>query len=221
MRRASSRVALLSNSIRLAQEASYPWNVPKPADIEPHPTCPNCWNASINQSDALWKPPVRKRFQSRSARRPSSRSCRTAFSPRSSRALNGPIPAAAAMKGRPKQRLNVANRRIAAVADRGLGRLNWVEMTRSESPRRMTGVDPLAETDDGPAPSMPALGALRFNPPGAGPLRCAGSAAPAGQVSPPSGGSIRGQSANRAPPPPSAPFATCRPAARIRTARRH
>ncbi len=44
----SQRVQSLSNSIWFAPVASYPWNVPKPADTEPHPTCPNCGNVSIS-----------------------------------------------------------------------------------------------------------------------------------------------------------------------------
>jgi hypothetical protein len=30
-----------------------------PREGRSHPTCPNCGNVSISQSDTLWKPPVR------------------------------------------------------------------------------------------------------------------------------------------------------------------
>ena len=65
--------------------------------------------------------------------------------------------------------------------------------------------------------------ARNFRPPSAGPLRCAGSAAPAGQWWPAAAGGGRRREgwADMAPSPPSAPPGTCRPAARTRTARRH
>jgi hypothetical protein len=68
--------------------------------------------------------------------------------------------------------------------------------------------------------ATPARRAL--SPPGAGPLRRAGSAAPAGRRSPLARGRRgRGRSAGRARSPPSAPLGTCRSAARTRTARQH